>query len=133
MINFNEMFEWNRAASWPSMEFDGVAVRDQLGATFQVLLKDIRVSWLDSFIIILFEINNFKAELLVKLDGAVVIHLDVPTKINHYEMDARVDLSLILTRICCQSFHQPQRTSKCVTTSLSQCPDADMDRGTQES
>lgn len=61
---------------------DRVAIRDHLRADFKVLLKDISVGWLDSLVIILFEINNFESELLIKLDGAIVVHLDVPTNMK---------------------------------------------------
>jgi hypothetical protein len=53
------------------------AVGNHIGVAFQVLLEDVSVGRLDSLVIILFQIDDFEAELLVELDGALVVHLHV--------------------------------------------------------
>jgi hypothetical protein len=47
---------------------------------FKVLLKHISVGRTYSFVVILFQINDFETELLVEFDCAFIVHLDVSAK-----------------------------------------------------
>lgn len=48
--------------------------------SLQSLLKYMRIRWLDAFIIMRISLDHRKAESLVKLYGALVVHLDVPVR-----------------------------------------------------
>lgn len=60
--------------------FQRVAVVNNVGSVFKILLQNVRVGRLDSFVIILFQIDDLEAKLLVELDGAFVVHLNVSKK-----------------------------------------------------
>lgn len=57
---------------------DGVAILKHRRATFKILLKNVGICWLDSLIVVLFQIDDLEAKFLIELDGAHIIHLDMP-------------------------------------------------------
>lgn len=63
----------------------GVSVQNDFAVTFKVLLEDVSISRLDSLVVILFQIHDLEAKLLVELDGALVVHLNV-SKIKKHSM-----------------------------------------------
>lgn len=93
---------------------DGVPVLNHFHAVFKILLKDESIRRLDPLVIHLFQVHNFKAEFLVELDGALVVHLDVPKRKTILLIRVRVEQfhALLLTKICCQSCRRPPRTSE---------------------
>lgn len=50
----------------------------------EVLLQHIRIGWLDALVVVLLRFDNLKVELLVKLDGTAVVHLNVPVSEHLY-------------------------------------------------
>lgn len=61
-------------ASQPSM-LNGISVLNHI--TFKIFLQDVGVSGADSFVVVLFEIDDFEAELFVEFDRTFIVHLDV--------------------------------------------------------
>lgn len=51
--------------------------RRPIRSPFQGFLEDVGIRWLDPFVIMRIRFYHLKAKLLVKLYGAVVVHLDV--------------------------------------------------------
>lgn len=100
---------------------------------FKIFLQYIRVGGTDSFVVILFQIDNFKAEFLIKFNRTFVVHLNVPEKVNEIEVANVKRKSGKLTGKCCQSFRQPRRTSKYDSTWLSRCRADDKDTNSRGS
>lgn len=71
----NEMFGWMEMIA--DLVLDGVSVLNHFWPRLKILLEDVGVCGLDSLVVILFKVHDLEAELLVKLDGAFVVHLDV--------------------------------------------------------
>lgn len=64
----------------PTLNFGPI----RLGVLAEGFLQNVRVRRLDPLIIMLFGLHDFEAELLVEIDGALVIHLDVPKQTTSY-------------------------------------------------
>lgn len=57
---------------------DGVSILNHFA--FKVLLQHVGIGGTDSFVVILFKVDNFEAELFVKFNSTFVVDLDMSTR-----------------------------------------------------
>lgn len=58
--------------------FDRVSILDHFA--FKVFLQHVGIGGTDSFVVILFQIDNFETELFVKFNSTFVVDLDMSTR-----------------------------------------------------